>query len=53
MGRPNFYVDGQELFRPTWAVWKKIIFRLLEAYKSANMTDIHKIPFGYCLDINS
>ena len=37
-------------------VWKKIIFRYLEDYKYnvANiMTDIRKIPFDYCLDINS
>ncbi len=36
-------------------VWKKKIFRDLEDYNSANMTDIHKIglPFDYCLDINS
>ena len=25
----------------------------LEDYDSANMTDVHKIPFDYCLDINS
>ncbi len=34
-------------------VWKKIIFRDLEDYNSANMTDIHKIPFDYCLDTNT
>ncbi len=32
---------------------KKIIFHNLEGYNSANMTDIHKIPFDYCLDKNS
>ncbi len=34
-------------------VWKKKIFRYLEDYNSANMTDIQKNPFDYCLDINS
>ncbi len=34
-------------------VWKKKIFRYLQDYNSANMADIHKIPFDYCLDINS
>ncbi len=32
-------------------VWKKIIFRYFEDYNSANMTDILKIPFDYCLEI--
>ncbi len=34
-------------------VCKKIIFHYLEDYNSANMTDIHRIPFDYCLDNNS
>ncbi len=34
-------------------VCKKIIFHYLEDYNSANMTDIHKIPFDYWLDKNS
>ncbi len=34
-------------------VCKKIIFHYIEDYNSANMTDIHKISFDYCLDKNS
>ena len=33
-------------------VWKKIIFRYLEDYYFATMTDIRKISFDYCLDMN-
>ena len=43
--------------RPSWiwapTVWYEIIFRHLNVYSLANMPDIDKIPFGYCLDINS
>ena len=37
--------------RPT--VWYKIIFRHLNGYNLANITDIDKIPFDNCSDINS
>ncbi len=32
---------------------RKKKFRDLEVYNSSNMTDIHQIPFDYCLDLNS
>ena len=39
-------LDEQKVgFYGTATVWKKKIFRHLEDYNSANMTDIHKIPF--------
>ncbi len=34
-------------------VWCKIIFWHFNGYSIANMQDIDKIPFDYCLDINS
>ena len=37
----------------TITVWYEIIFPHLNGYNLANMPDIDKIPFDYCLDINS
>ena len=34
-------------------VWNEVIFQHLNDYNSANMPDIYKNPFDYCLDINS
>ncbi len=41
------------MYKGDSTVCKKIIFHYLVDYNSANMTDIHKIPFDYCLDKNS
>ena len=50
---PWVWEDRPPIVSSYITVWKKIIFRNLNDYNSANMPDNHKIPFNYCLDTNS